>query len=256
MTEHDLIRSEVFGLPAALLVLILVFGALVAAGIPIVLSIVSIAGAVGLTLLLGRVTSMSVYALNMISMIGLAVGVDYALFIVDRFREERRMGHAPAEAMARTAATSGRAVLFSGATVAISLLGMLLLPTTLFRSLGAGAILVVVVALLATLTLLPAPGDLGEQARLAASSAMAWSAHKGDALGPARPFGAATAGDQRLGCHCSSLPACLASSVDGTRGCRNRIDATWRSTRWIRNFGSRLRCRPDRSGRNCGCRIE
>ncbi|MEZ4533172.1 MAG: MMPL family transporter [Thermomicrobiales bacterium] len=156
MTEHDLIRSEVFGLPAALLVLILVFGALVAAGIPIVLSIVSIAGAVGLTLLLGRVTSMSVYALNMISMIGLAVGVDYALFIVDRFREERRMGHAPAEAMARTAATSGRAVLFSGATVAISLLGMLLLPTTLFRSLGAGAILVVVVALLATLTLLPA----------------------------------------------------------------------------------------------------
>ncbi len=156
MTERDLIRSEVFGLPAALLVLLVVFGSIVAAGLPIVLSIVSIVGAVGLTLLLGRVTSMSVYALNMISMIGLAVGVDYALFIVDRFREERRAGHAPLEAMERTAATSGRAVLFSGVTVAISLLGMLLLPTTLFRSLGAGAILVVLVALGAALTLLPA----------------------------------------------------------------------------------------------------
>ena len=156
MTEHDLIRSEVFGLPAALLILLVVFGSLVAAGLPIVLSVVSIAGAVGLTLLLGRVTTMSVYALNMISMIGLAVGVDYSLFIVDRFREERRAGYPPVQAMERTAATSGRAVLFSGVTVAISLLGMLLLPTTLFRSLGAGAILVVLVALLATLTLLPA----------------------------------------------------------------------------------------------------
>lgn len=156
MTEHDLIRSEIFGLPAALLVLIVVFGALVAAGLPIVLSIASIAGAVGLTLLLSRVTSMSVYALNMISMIGLAVGVDYALFIVDRFREERRLGLEPLRALERTVATSGRAVLFSGVTVAISLLGMLILPTTLFRSLGAGAILVVLVALFATVTLLPA----------------------------------------------------------------------------------------------------
>lgn len=156
MTEHDLIRSEVFGLPAAVLVLIVVFGALVAAGLPIVLSVVSIVGAVALTLILGRMTSMSVYALNMISMIGLAVGVDYALFIVDRFREERRSGGTPAQAMARTAATSVRAVMYSGATVAISLLGMFLLPTTLFRSLGAGAIMVVLVALLASLTLLPA----------------------------------------------------------------------------------------------------
>jgi RND superfamily putative drug exporter len=156
LTGNDLVRSEVIGLPAALLVLIVVFGALVAAGLPIVLSVVSMVAAIGLTLLLGRVTSMSIYALNMISMFGLAVGVDYALFIVDRFREERRAGHAPLIAIERTAATAGRAVLFSGVTVAISLLGMFLLPTTLFRSLAAGAILVVLVALLATVTLLPA----------------------------------------------------------------------------------------------------
>jgi RND superfamily putative drug exporter len=156
LTGNDLVRSEVIGLPAALLVLIVVFGALVAAGLPIVLSVVSMVGAIGLTLLLGRVTTMSIYALNMISMFGLAIGVDYALFIVDRFREERRAGHAPLVAIERTAATAGRAVLFSGVTVAISLLGMFLLPTTLFRSLAAGAILVVLVALLATVTLLPA----------------------------------------------------------------------------------------------------
>jgi RND superfamily putative drug exporter len=155
-TEHDLVHAELFGLPAALIVLIVVFGSLVAAGLPIVLAIVSILGAVGLTLLLASQTTMSVYALNMISMIGLAVGVDYALFIVDRFRHEQRSGADPVEAMERAAATAGRAVAFSGVTVAISLLGVLLLPTTLFRSLGAGAILVVLVALVATLTLLPA----------------------------------------------------------------------------------------------------
>jgi RND superfamily putative drug exporter len=155
-TEHDLLHAELFGLPAAALVLVLVFGSLVAAGLPIVLAVVSILGAIGATLLVASQTTMSVYALNMISMIGLAVGVDYALFIVDRFREERRSAASALAAMDRTARTAGRAVLFSGSTVAISLLGMLLLPTTLFRSLGAGAILVVLVALLATVTLLPA----------------------------------------------------------------------------------------------------
>lgn len=155
-TEHDLLHAELFGLPAAAIVLVLVFGSLVAAGLPIVLAVVSILGAVGATLLVASQTTMSVYALNMISMIGLAVGVDYALFIVDRFREERRSAPSALAAMDRTARTAGRAVLFSGSTVAISLLGMFLLPTTLFRSLGAGAILVVLVALLATATLLPA----------------------------------------------------------------------------------------------------
>jgi RND superfamily putative drug exporter len=156
LLTEDLIRADLVGLPAALVVLVIVFGALVVAGVPIVLAVVAILGAVGLTLLLSRLTEMSVYALNMITMIGLAVGVDYALFVVDRYREERRRGQSKHQAIETAGGTACRAVLFSGGTVAVALLGMFLLPTTLFRSLGAGAILVVAVAVLATLTLVPA----------------------------------------------------------------------------------------------------
>jgi RND superfamily putative drug exporter len=156
LISGDLVRADLVGLPAALVVLVIVFGALVVAGVPISLAVVSIIGAFALTVLLSRLTQMSVYALNMISLIGLAVGVDYALFVVDRFREERRRGHPKLGAIEIAGGTASRAVLFSGGTVAIALLGMFLLPTTLFRSLGAGAILVVLVAVLATLTLVPA----------------------------------------------------------------------------------------------------
>jgi RND superfamily putative drug exporter len=156
LVEEDLIRSDLIGLPAALLVLIVVFGALVAAGVPLGLAVVAITGAVGLTLLLSRVSEMSIYAINMITMIGLAVGVDYALFVVDRYRENRRVGLSKLNAIEVAGATASRTVLFSGGTVAIALVGVVLMPTTLFRSLGAGAILVVAVAVLATLTLVPA----------------------------------------------------------------------------------------------------
>jgi uncharacterized membrane protein YdfJ with MMPL/SSD domain len=156
LVGEDLIRSDLIGLPAALVVLVVVFGALVAAGLPIGLAVVAIIGAIGLTLLLSRVSEMSIYALNMITMIGLAVGVDYALFVVDRFRENRRGGQSKLDAIEVAGDTASRAVLFSGGTVAIALVGVVLLPTTLFRSLGAGAILVVAVAVLAALTLVPA----------------------------------------------------------------------------------------------------
>jgi RND superfamily putative drug exporter len=222
LTGNDLVRSEVIGLPAALLVLIVVFGALVAAGLPIVLSVVSMVAAIGLTLLLGRVTSMSIYALNMISMFGLAVGVDYALFIVDRFREERRAGHAPLIAIERTAATAGRAVLFSGVTVAISLLGMFLLPTTLFRSLAAGAILVVLVALLATVTLLPALLALS-------GSKLDWPRRNRSA----RAVGTAASGHQRSRRRRLPGGSGIAGALDGARRRRDRIDAPGRSARWV-----------------------
>ncbi len=156
LLEEDLVKAELYGLPAALVVLVIVFGALLVAGVPIALALASILGAVAVTVLLARVTEMSVYALNMISMIGLAVGIDYALFVVDRYREERRQGRDKLEAIAVAGGTASKAVLFSGATVMLGLLGMFMLPNTLFRSLGAGAILVVAVAVLATLTLVPA----------------------------------------------------------------------------------------------------
>ncbi len=156
VASSDLSTAERFALPATLVVLILVFGALIAAGVPLVLAFVSILIALGLTALVGRAMDLSFYVVNMVTMIGLAVGIDYALFIITRYREERRRGLTKQAAIERSGATASKAVLFSGSTVVFALSGMLLMPSTTFRSLGAGAVLVVIVAVLAMLTLVPA----------------------------------------------------------------------------------------------------
>jgi RND superfamily putative drug exporter len=156
VAEEDLLKGEGLGLLVSLVVLIFVFGALVAAGVPLVLALVSIFVAVGLTALLGRVMDLSFFIVNMITMIGLAVGIDYALFIVERYREERRHGRTKHQSIEVAGGTASKAVLFSGTTVVLALLGLFLIPTVIFRSLGAGAILVVIVAVVATLTLIPA----------------------------------------------------------------------------------------------------
>lgn len=156
LAESDLVKGEGLGLLAATVVLVIVFGALVAAGLPVTLSIVSIIVAIGLTAVLGRVMNLSFFIVNMITMIGLAVGIDYALFIVERYREERRRGREKARAIEIAGATASKSVLLSGTTVVLALLGMFMIPTVLFRSLGAGAILVVVVAVVTSLTLIPA----------------------------------------------------------------------------------------------------
>jgi RND superfamily putative drug exporter len=156
LAEDDLLKGEGLGLAAALIVLIVVFGALIVAGVPIVLAFVAIIAAIGMTAVLGRVMDLSFFIVNMITMIGLAVGIDYALFIVSRYREERRRGHAKLDAIEIAGGTASKAVFFSGATVVLALLGMFLIPTVVFRSLGAGAILAVVAAVAATLTLVPA----------------------------------------------------------------------------------------------------
>jgi RND superfamily putative drug exporter len=156
LAEQDLTHGEGLGLLAALVVLVVVFGALVAAGVPIVLAIASIIVAVGMTAVVGRAMDLSFFVVNMITMIGLAVGIDYALFIVSRYREERRRGRPKHAAIEVAGGTASKAVFFSGSTVVLALLGMFLIPTVIFRSLGAGAILVVIVAVAATLTLIPA----------------------------------------------------------------------------------------------------
>ncbi len=162
--QHDLERGESIGIPIALLVLVLVFGALIAAGVPLLLGILSIAVAVGATALFGQVFQFSFFVTNVITMMGLAIGIDYSLFIVSRYREERNRGLAKQDAIAATGATASRAVFFSGMTVVFALFGMLLVPSTIFRSLGAGAIIVVVVSVLVSLTLLPALlGLLGDK---------------------------------------------------------------------------------------------
>jgi RND superfamily putative drug exporter len=152
----DLSKGEGIGLPIALIILLLVFGTLVAAGLPIVLALIAITMAVALTAVLAHTFSVSVFAVNMISMMGLAVGIDYSLFIVSRFREELAHGRSVTDAVAVAGGTAGRAVFFSGMTVVLALFGMLIVPTNIFVSLAAGAILVVASAVFAALTLLPA----------------------------------------------------------------------------------------------------
>ncbi len=129
---------------------------MVAASLPIFLSLIAITLAVALTAILGHLFSVSTFAVNMITLIGLAVGIDYSLFIVSRFREELARGRSTIDAVAVAGGTAARAVFFSGMTVVLALCALLLVPTNIFVSLGAGAILVVAMAVTAALTLLPA----------------------------------------------------------------------------------------------------
>ena len=156
IAEEDLRTGETIGIGVALVVLVLVFGTVASGVIPIILAVVAIAIAMGLAALVGQFFDLSFFITNMITMIGLAVGIDYSLFIVSRYREERGHGMDKLDAIERAGATATRAVFFSGLTVVLALIGMLILPNTLFRALGTGAILVVIVAVAASLTLLPA----------------------------------------------------------------------------------------------------
>ncbi len=155
VTRTDLQRAELVILPLVVILLLLVFGSAVAALLPLLVGALSMAGAIGGTLLMARYTSVSVYAPNIVTMIGLGVAIDYSLFIVSRFREEIR-GHPAPEALTRTMATAGRAILFSGLTVAIGLLGMVFLGLGNIGSIGWAGTVVVSLAVLYALTLLPA----------------------------------------------------------------------------------------------------
>lgn len=167
LAESDLRTAEFFGVPVALVVLMIVFGALVAAGIPIIIALLSILVSIGVTALIGEQFTLSIFVINVTTMIGLAVGIDYTLFIIERFRDERRAGRDRIEAIARSGATASRTVLFSGLTVIVALAGMLIIPDTIFRSISAGAIVVVVVTVIAALTLLPAVlGILGDRVNM------------------------------------------------------------------------------------------
>jgi RND superfamily putative drug exporter len=156
LAEEGLQKGESIGLAVALVVLVFVFGAVMASLIPIILAVAAIAIALGAAALFGLAFDLPFFIANIITMIGLAVGIDYSLFIVSRYREERAGGLDKHGAIARAGATASRAVLFSGLTVMVALTGMLLLPNTIYRSIGLGAILVVVIAVAASLTLLPA----------------------------------------------------------------------------------------------------
>ncbi|HET9461317.1 MAG TPA: MMPL family transporter [Gaiellaceae bacterium] len=165
LSQEDLEKGELqFGLPAALIILLLVFGAVVAGLVPLLMAIASIVVALGLTAILAQQFEISVFVVNMLTGMGLALGIDYSLFIVSRYREERGHGRDEHDAIAAAGATASRAVLFSGTAFVVAMFGMLLVPNSIMRSLATGAILVGIVSVVAALTLLPAVlGLLGDR---------------------------------------------------------------------------------------------
>jgi putative drug exporter of the RND superfamily len=165
LSQSDLKHGELqFGAPAALVVLVLVFGAVVAGLIPLLIAILSIVVAIGLVALFSQAFELSVYFINMLSGMGLALGIDYSLFVISRYREERARGLVQHDAIAASGATASRAVFFSGTAFVVAMLGMLIVPNNIMRSLALGAILVGIVSVVSALTLLPALlGLLGDR---------------------------------------------------------------------------------------------
>ena len=152
----DLRRAELVSLPIVLVLLIIIFGSLVSAGLPLAVGILAIVGASAILRLLTTFVSVSVFALNLVTVLGLGLAVDYALFIVSRFREE--LGRQPTvqRALIRTMATAGRTIAFSGVTIAASLASLTLFPETFLRSMGYGGVAVVLLDVVAATTVLPA----------------------------------------------------------------------------------------------------
>ncbi|MDP9275488.1 MAG: MMPL family transporter [Chloroflexota bacterium] len=154
--DRDLQRAELVSLPLAFILLLVVFGSAAAAILTLGVGILVIVAGLGATFALARATDVSQYALNIVTLIGLGVAIDYSLFIVSRFREELARGRNVEDAVAIALGTAGRAILFSGITVAIGLAGMLFYPGTFLVSLGISGSLVVAAAVLYALTFLPA----------------------------------------------------------------------------------------------------
>ncbi|MGZ8744760.1 MAG: MMPL family transporter [Nocardioides sp.] len=151
-----MLKSEMVSWPVTLAILVLAFGALVAAGLPLILTLAGLVASAGSLVLINELVPVSIWAMNFAMMFALALGIDYALFLVVRFRAAR-MGHheTPRQAIAEMMDTAGKAVLLSGATVLVSLSAVMLVPSPAFRSMAGGIMLAVVFVLAATLTLLP-----------------------------------------------------------------------------------------------------
>ena len=152
----DLRRAELVSLPIVLVLLIVIFGSLVSAGLPLAVGILAIVGASAVLRLLTTFVSVSVFALNLVTVLGLGMAVDYALFVVSRFREELDRQPTVQRALTRTMATAGRTVAFSGVTIAASLASLTLYPETFLRSMGYGGVAVVLLDVVAATTVLPA----------------------------------------------------------------------------------------------------
>ncbi len=154
--EGDLARAEAIAFPITLALMIVIFGSVVAALLPLAVGVIAIVGTFLVLQLLTQVTEVSIFALNLTTALGLGLAIDYALFVVSRFREELAAGHEPPEAVRRTVETAGRTVLFSAGTVAVSLSAMLVFDLAFLRSMGYAGIAVVAVAAAGAVIVLPA----------------------------------------------------------------------------------------------------
>ena len=156
LAEKDLVTGETIGVSVAIIILALVFGSVISAFIPVILAIVAIFVSIGIVSILGQFVDLNDFVPNIMTMMGLAVGIDYCLFVLSRYREERQKGLEKREAIVTSGTSAGRAVIYSGMTVVLALVGMFVIPEKTFQAFGVGAILVVFVAVLAATTLLPA----------------------------------------------------------------------------------------------------
>jgi uncharacterized membrane protein YdfJ with MMPL/SSD domain len=156
ITTKDIGRAESLSLPILLVLMLLIFGSLTAAGLPLAIGIVGILGSFTALRILTLFTPVSIFSANITTITGLGLAIDYGLFMVSRFREELHRQDSVEDAVARTVATAGRTVMFSGITVAISLASLMLFPESFLRSMGYGGLLTVVVDMLAALTVMPA----------------------------------------------------------------------------------------------------
>jgi len=174
-TKHDIGAAERWNLPIVLIILVAVFGSLAAAAIPLALGVFTVAVTMGVVYLLSTLTTMSVFVTSTVSMFGIALAIDYSLFILMRFREELRCGRDPEQAADAAMGTSGLAVVLSGLTVIASLTGLYLIGTPVLRSMATGAILAVAFAVLTSTTLIPAILAVFGRAAARRSPLLHWS---------------------------------------------------------------------------------
>ncbi|MFE3757527.1 MMPL family transporter [Nocardia tengchongensis] len=182
--NHDaMLKAEMFSWPVTLAIMVLAFGSLVAAGLPLLLTLTGLIASAGGLVLLNHFTPISVWAMNFAMMFALALGIDYALFLVSRFRDAVRGDTAPRTAVAVTMATAGKAVLLSGLTVLVSLSAVLVVPAPAVRTMAVGIMFAVSFVLLATLTLLPAVlGALGKRVNAGSLPYVARQQHRSPAF--------------------------------------------------------------------------
>ncbi len=179
-SEKDLQKAELVSLPIVALVLVLVFASIVAAGMPLLVAGLAIPSSLAIIYIVAQQVEMSIFVLNIATMLGLALAIDYSLFIVSRYREELRRGRTVAEAVERAVATAGKAVAFSGIAVAIGLSGLLLFEAPAIRSIGIAGAIVVVCSVVFALTFLPADAGDARASRQRAVDQRAAPPHPAD----------------------------------------------------------------------------